>query len=128
MFMILISSLLWAAPPAKKKKSKGAYKNRDHMRLPALEKGQLLYGELCWQCHGKKGLGDGPLAKSLSVAPPPLAGVSTKGYSKMITLIQQGKLSMPAYAELIDKHDSKKILQWLSSLDSKTGESKKSLK
>ena len=128
MLFILFSSLLWANEPKKKTARRDVYKNRDHMRPSALKKGEMLYGDLCWQCHGKQGLGDGPMAKALSVSPPPLAGMSSKKHSKMIAIVQNGKAAMPAYAELIDKHDTKKILQWLSALDSKTGEPKKASK
>ena len=98
------------------------------MRPKAIKKGEMLYRDLCWQCHGKQGMGDGPLSKALTSPPPPLAGMSSKKYSKMISIVQVGKGPMPAYAELIDKHDSKKILQWLSTLDSTTGEPKKASK
>ena len=124
MFLILLSSLALSAAPEKKVKRRGRYQNRDHMRPKAIEKGETLYQDLCWQCHGKTGLGDGPLAMSLAVPPPGLAGVQSGQHAEMIVLIQNGKGLMPGYAELIDKHDSKKILQWLSTLDETTGESK----
>ena len=89
--------------------------------LPDEVRGKKLYQELCWQCHGKKALGNGPQSKLLKA--PALAGmVKKEQFSQLIKLIQNGKRLMPAYEQVIDRHDSKRILQWLSRLDKKTGE------
>lgn len=85
----------------------------DHIR------GEKLYRDLCWQCHGKKGLGNGPQSKAVKA--PALAGVARKRFSQLVQVIQNGKGLMPAYEQVIDRHDSKRILQWLTRLDSKTG-------
>ena len=91
-----------------------------------LKKGETLYQELCWQCHGKRALGDGPLAGSLPTEPPALAGRYKQAqFSAAVKTIQEGKGSMPAYELLIDKHDSRRIMVWLSALDKKTGRQKK---
>ncbi|MEC7985525.1 MAG: cytochrome c [Myxococcota bacterium] len=104
----LLSTILWAEVPKK--------------LPPSRERGEDLYRDLCWQCHGAKALGDGPLADKLHTKPPPLAGVIPKGkYRENIDIIQRGIGSMPAYEQLIDRHDSKRILQFLSGLDPKTG-------
>ena len=88
--------------------------------LPDEVRGKKLYKELCWQCHGKKALGDGPQSKLLRA--PALAGVVKKQqFPQLVQLIQSGKGLMPAYEQVIDRHDSKRILQWLHRLDKKTG-------
>jgi mono/diheme cytochrome c family protein len=40
----------------------------------AVDAGQKLYAANCASCHGEKGLGDGPAAKSLNPQPKPLTG------------------------------------------------------
>ena len=83
-------------------------------------RGKELYDDLCFQCHGATGLADSPMA--LSTQSPALAGVidETK-FPQAISLIQEGKGLMPAYEMVIDKHDTKRILIYLSRLDSETG-------
>ena len=80
---------------------------------PPKERGENLYKDLCWQCHGTKGEGDGPLSGMLKTAVPVIAGESKKQEKNLIDIIQRGKGSMPAYEQLIDRHDSRRILQWL---------------
>ena len=41
---------------------------------PPKERGENLYKELCWQCHGSLGKADGPLSKTISA--PALAGAT----------------------------------------------------
>ena len=83
-------------------------------------RGKELYDDLCFQCHGVNGLADTPLAKSTNA--PKLAGQFSDGeYTKAIQLVQQGIGTMPAYEMIIDKHDTKRILIYLSGLDPETG-------
>ena len=106
--VLFLSGILWAGVPKK--------------LPPSKERGENLYRDLCWQCHGSRALGDGPLAKQLLTKPPALAGViGKKEYKKHVNIIQRGVGAMPAYEQLIDRHDSKRILMFLSSLDPKTG-------
>ena len=84
-------------------------------------RGKELYDELCFQCHGANALADNSAA--VTVKAPALAGrIDKDGYTDAVALIQEGRGLMPAYEMLIDKHDSKKILMYLSQLDPVTGE------
>jgi mono/diheme cytochrome c family protein len=78
---------------------------------PSKERGETLYAELCWQCHGAQGKGDGPLARIVQASG--IAGVGKEKEKEYIDIIQNGKGRMPAYAEVIDRHDSRRILLWL---------------
>lgn len=80
---------------------------------PPKERGEKLYKDLCWQCHGATGQGDGPLVKSLLGSVPIISGKSTQKEKDRIDIIQKGRGIMPAYEQLIDRHDSQRILQWL---------------
>ncbi len=83
-------------------------------RPPDVDVGRRLWQQSCWQCHGKAGAGDGPAAKALPDGVPPLTGkVKEAGFDAMVRIIQDGKGRMPAYAETIDKHDSRRILVYL---------------
>lgn len=83
-------------------------------------RGKELYDTMCFQCHGEIALAESPLAKSTNA--PALAGVIPKeDYAETIKLIQTGKGMMPAYEMLLDKHDTKRILIYLSRLDPETG-------
>ena len=97
LFWLLNSSILHAEVPKK--------------LPPPKERGENLYKELCWQCHGSLGNGDGPLSKMMQV--PVLAGIAKEKEKEYIDIIQNGKDRMPAYAEVIDRHDSRRILLWL---------------
>jgi mono/diheme cytochrome c family protein len=41
-------------------------------------KGPALFGAYCSVCHGWEGKGDGPMAKSLKVAPPDLTRITAR--------------------------------------------------
>lgn len=78
------------------------------------EVGKKLWKQSCWQCHGEKGLGDGPAAAALVGGVPSLQGkVKGNRFDALVKVIQSGRGAMPAYAENIDEHDSRRILQYL---------------
>ena len=83
-------------------------------RPPDVDVGRRLWQQSCWQCHGKAGAGDGPAASAMPKGVPPLTGkVKEAGFDAMVRIIQDGKGRMPAYAETMDKHDSRRILVYL---------------
>jgi len=97
-----------AAPAAK---SSGGMPTK---RPPDRERGRDLYLLSCWQCHGTEAKGDGPAAANLSGGVPSLESKVTKErFDELVKLIQDGKGPMPAYAEDIDKHDSRRILLYI---------------
>jgi mono/diheme cytochrome c family protein len=87
---------------------------------PDEERGEDLYRASCWQCHGVNALGDGPL--SAAVPSPPLAGrIASDDFPDTVDLIQVGQGSMPAYSQVLNRHDTRRILVWLATLDPETG-------
>lgn len=84
---------------------------------PDPERGRDLYQDLCWQCHGPAGLGDGPLSEALSVRPPSLRDRDEATWPELLPIIGGGRGDMPAFAESIDRYDSRRILVWLAALD-----------
>ncbi len=83
-------------------------------RPPDRERGRELYLLSCWQCHGPEGKGDGPAAAALVGGVPSLVGAVKKDkFDALIKVIEDGKGSMPAYNEDIDKHDARRILLYV---------------
>lgn len=83
-------------------------------RPPDRDVGERLWKQSCWQCHGEKGKGDGPAAAAVIGGVPTLEGkVKGEDFEPLVAVIQAGRGRMPAYAEDIDKHDSRRILVYL---------------
>lgn len=104
------------APPPKKPSDT----TRPTKRPPDREVGQTLYKQSCWQCHGEKGAGDGPAAAALVGGVPTLVGrirskdaETLEDFDALVTSVQVGKGRMPAYAEDIDKSDTRRILLYV---------------
>ena len=99
--LIFITSLALAASPTR--------------RLPDDERGAELYMKNCWMCHGKMGQGAGPAASGLKTESPPLARRYDKPeWDKMIRIIMDGKGDMPAFSPVMDRHEARRVLVWLS--------------
>ncbi len=75
---------------------------------PDLANGKVLFDQKCSQCHGKKGLGDGPQSAQLSV---PAATLGLADYARQYTpaewyaIVSQGDTQkfMPAFPNLTDR-------------------------
>ena len=75
---------------------------------PDVENGAKLYTQECAQCHGPKGLGDGPQATQLSV---PVAALGLSDFSRQFTpaewyaVVTRGNMEkfMPPFANLTDR-------------------------
>lgn len=75
---------------------------------PDLVNGAKIFDQECAQCHGTKGLGDGPRAAQLSV---PVATLGLTDFARQFTpaewytVVTQGKIerSMPPFANLTDR-------------------------
>ena len=89
---------------------------------PDPERGRALYRRDCWQCHGAKGLGEGPADGVVGATAPPLAGrVPQERWDALIGVIRSGRGGMPGYEAVIGDTDAKRILVWLDQLDPETG-------
>ena len=84
---------------------------------PDKEIGRTLWLQNCWMCHGKAGLGDGPLAAAVgATASIQKAYPDGKAQDAAVTVIQVGRDNMPAFSEVFDKADTKRILTWLTAV------------
>ncbi len=87
---------------------------------PDTERGEQLWLENCWHCHGKRALGDGPLSTAIGAGA--LAGAVPSDRSAWVQVIQKGNGKMPAYSAVFDAVEAQRILTWLDALDPTTGE------
>jgi mono/diheme cytochrome c family protein len=91
--------------------------------------GKQAYQAYCWVCHGEKADGNGPQAAQLQVSPPALLPlVSNKSIlldDPLIDTVLKGKGYMPAYDQLLDRQEVRRILFYLQDMSSDLEEEKK---
>jgi mono/diheme cytochrome c family protein len=83
----------WTAPESAKD-----LKNPIPSDAASLAAGKTVYLKECLQCHGKKGLGDGPNSSTLDKAPAPLNDPDVKAQTdgELFWKIKEGKKPMPS--------------------------------
>ncbi len=100
MLFFLLTSVSLAAQPTK--------------RLSDVERGGELYMSNCWMCHGKKGQGNGPAAEAFATESPAIAKtIDRKRWDSAVRVIMDGRGDMPAFSQVMDRRDAKRILDWL---------------
>lgn len=77
-------------------------------------RGDSLFRTVCWSCHGKTMLGDGPVT-ALFVPPPDLLGELTRGRSDgyLYMYMRHGGAIMPAYGNLLTTHDAWSLVHYI---------------
>jgi len=101
MYLFLFTSIVLAGQPTK--------------RLSDSDRGGELYMQNCWMCHGKKGQGNGPAAEAFSTESPAIAKIERQRWEGALRVIMDGRGDMPAFSQVIDRRDAKRILTWLDS-------------
>ena len=104
LFFSAFSQDVWIAPESSK-----AIKNPYSGNVIAAQKGERLFQKLCWTCHGKAGLGDGPAATALNPKPRSfaLSSVQEQKDGEFFWKISNGKGMMIPY-----KHSLDEELRW----------------
>ena len=78
------------------------------------EHGDSLFRTICWTCHGKTMVGDGPVSAKF-VPPPDLLAQMTRertdGY--MYRYMRHGGAIMPAYGNLLSAHDAWSLVHYI---------------
>jgi mono/diheme cytochrome c family protein len=87
-------SEIWTAPPEAQ-----ALKNPKKGLIKSTQNGEKLYHQICASCHGDKGSGDGPVAKSLKPAPASLNSETTQTQTdgSLFWKISEGRNGMGGY-------------------------------
>jgi high-affinity iron transporter len=94
----------------------------DLPKLPlSPDSGARIYTASCASCHGPRGLGDGPMAKGMSPAPPAVgssAFMASVAPSLMFQKISVGVkgTAMPAYADKLSPADRWNVIAYLTEL------------
>ncbi len=89
------------------------------LNLDRLHRGRKLYDIYCITCHGKQGMGDGPVTgPDRFPAPPSLHTDQARGYKDgtIFHIITKGVEKMPSYADKIDPEDRWKVVHYLRAL------------
>jgi high-affinity iron transporter len=83
-----------------------------------VREGEGLYATQCASCHGAAGGGDGPLAVTLSVAPPALRDLAVQGRfsdEELVQLVLRGRSGtpMPGFARVLDAEAARKLVAFV---------------
>ena len=104
LFALLIALLLPAWVSAKQPTKRPTDERR----------GEILFQQNCWQCHGTRGEGSGPLAEAFGGPLAPIGKRFGKGdYNDQIKVILQGRGDMPGFDQVMDRADARRVLIWL---------------
>ena len=83
----------------------------------AAQKGAILFQKLCWTCHGKTGLGDGPAGKNLNPQPRNFTLESVQGQSdgELFWKISNGKGMMLPYKHSLNEEQRWQLVNFIRS-------------
>ena len=85
------------------------------------DSGARIYAASCASCHGPRAMGDGPAAKGMNPAPPPIGSatfMNTVAPSLMFQKVSVGVkgTAMPAFAETLSPVDRWNVIAYLTEL------------
>tara|TARA_B100001115_G_scaffold168650_1_gene148650 strand:+ start:567 stop:917 length:351 start_codon:yes stop_codon:yes gene_type:complete len=83
----------------------------------AAQKGGMLFQKLCWTCHGKTGLGDGPAGRNLNPQPRNFKLESVQGQSdgELFWKISNGKGMMLPYKHSLNEEQRWQLVNFIRS-------------
>ena len=83
----------------------------------AAQKGGVLFQKLCWTCHGKSGLGDGPAGKNLNPQPKNfrLNSVQDQSDGELYWKISNGKGMMLPYKHSLNEEQRWQLVNYIRS-------------
>ena len=124
-FFLLLSVMLasssvaqdeWIAPKSSKE-TLNPYKDNEI----AKQKGEMLYNKLCWTCHGRGGLGDGPAGKGLKPKPKSFvsADVQKQTDGELFWKLSNGKGMMMPYKHSLKESQRWQLINYIRSLNKK---------
>jgi mono/diheme cytochrome c family protein len=81
---------------------------------PSVARGDSLFHTICWTCHGKTLMGDGPVSSKF-IPPPDLLAEGTRGRTDgfMYMYMRHGGAVMPSYGNALSSHDAWDIVHYL---------------
>lgn len=107
----------WVAPPEAKKMKNPVAPNSDN-----LSAAHAIYMDKCANCHGEKGLGDGPEAAMYDVQPSNLADahmMSEMTDGEIFWKIGEGNKPMPSFKKQLSEEQRWQLVNYLRTLSPK---------
>ncbi len=80
-------------------------------------RGAAVYRNFCTPCHGREGLGDGPVVKRGVPAPPSLLAEHASGLpdGQLFHILTYGQGNMPSYASQLSREERWQVILYLRS-------------
>jgi mono/diheme cytochrome c family protein len=90
-------------------------KNPQKANPESIANGKALYNQHCASCHGKKGLGDGPKARTLDTPSGDMSGAAYQNQTdgEHFYKTKFGRGDMPKYDKKIDDKDMWDIVNYM---------------
>jgi len=84
----------------------------------ALSKGKKIYNQICANCHGRTGVGDGPGGKAFDPKPADHTSekVQDQTDGELFWKITNGRGEMPVYSQLLSKTQRWQVIEYLRTL------------
>ena len=83
----------------------------------SISRGQGLYQKHCASCHGKSGMGDGPLAKKNQLRPANLSNMAkTFPNYYLVFQVNRGKGEMPKWEDVLSNQEVWDLSNYIQSL------------
>ncbi len=106
----------WVAPPSAEKVS-----NPVTSDASSIEAGKNIYKKNCYDCHGKKGKGDGPKSAELDKNPQDFTKAEFQKQSDgaLFWKITEGKKPMPSFKNELTKEQRWQVINYVRTLGKK---------
>jgi len=77
--------------------------------------GDSLFHTICWTCHGKTMVGDGPVTAKGMIPPPDLLAEGTRGRTDgfMYMYMRHGGAIMPSYGNVLSSRDAWSLVHYI---------------
>lgn len=80
-------------------------------------RGSALFKKHCVECHGPKGIGDGPKAKETSPAVANLTKIKDRSDTRLYKQIAYGKADMPTWKDELEETNLWDLVNYVKSLN-----------
>jgi mono/diheme cytochrome c family protein len=108
-----------AYDPAQDPDADKILKNPVHFDKKSLERGAALFKKNCVECHGPKGIGDGPKSKETTPPVANLTKVEDPSDTHLFKQISFGKEDMPTWKEKLNEKNIWDLVNYVQSLNGK---------
>lgn len=104
----------WVAPESAKN-LKNPFQVTDQN---VIKKGEKIFSQICWTCHGKTGIGDGPGGANLNPKPANFKATSFMAQTdgEIFWKLSEGKGVMPSYKGMFSEEQRWQLVTYIRSL------------